>query len=114
MLDNVNNSSIHQAEIAAVERDVDLADRSQDPVKEMITKPLDETFLTVLPDRVNYLEAFAPPGHEPGQDFGRVLQVSVHHDNRIATRMIDARRHRGLMAEISAEVDGRHVPVGLL
>src|SRR5712671_3684805 len=35
MLDNVNNSSVHQAEIAAVQRDVDLADRPQNPVKEM-------------------------------------------------------------------------------
>ena len=114
MSDNINNCAIHQAEIATVERDVELADGAQDPVKQVISKPFDGTFLPILPDGVNHLESLAPPGHEQGQHFGRVLKVTVHHDDRSAPRMIEARRHRGLMAEISAEVEDRDTAVGLL
>jgi len=53
--------------------------------------------------RVDDLVAFAPLGGECRHDLRRILQVGVHHDHRVARRVIHARRDRDLMAEVARQ-----------
>ena len=80
----------------------------------MIPHALHCALLAASTHGVDDVRAGPPALHELGDDLGRVLQVAVHDDHRLARGMVQARRNCRLMAEIAAQVDHREVRVRLL
>ena len=106
----VNNLPVHQAEIAAVEGNVQVADRVPvDPIKGEIAQPVSrDVRLPGAPsatDRVDDVVPLPPAANEMREDLGRVLQVAVHHDHAPAPSVVEPRRDGGLVPEVAAQAD---------
>ena len=108
-LQGIDHPAIHQAEVARVARDVDLADGLQEPIEERIGGTLEEMFLSPRPDGIDDLVARIPEPDEVAEQLGRVLQVGVHHHDGPPPRVVDAGRDGRLVAEIAGQVE-RHDP----
>jgi hypothetical protein len=54
----------------------------------------------------------SPFGDELRDDLGRVLQIRVHDDDRVAPGMVESGGDGDLLAEIAAEGDGGQAPIG--
>ncbi len=113
-LQGVDDLAVHQAEVAAVQRDVQVADRVHDPVEGEVAQSLRRALLALLADGVDDIEPFLPAPDELQQHFRGILEVPVHHDDRPALRVIEAGRNRRLVAEVAAQVDHDHAGVLLL
>ena len=55
--------------------------------------------------RVDDVVALAPARGELEDDLGRILEVGVEHDHRVARREVDAGGERDLVAEVAREPD---------
>ena len=61
--------------------------------------------MIVLALRGHNLEAGAPLLDELRHQLGRMLEVGIHHDHRLAARRAQTGAHRRLVAEIAGERD---------
>src|SRR4029077_4837327 len=59
-LEGVHDPAVHEAKIAAVERNVQVADRAQRPVKQSIRETFAQPLLPLGPDSVDYLKTIPP------------------------------------------------------
>ena len=101
---HLDHAAVHQAEVAAVERDVQVADRVPEPVEAGVAQPLEETFLPMAANPVDDVIPLLPDADELRDHLGRVLQVAVHQHDGLAARVIDPGRDGGLVAEVPAQV----------
>ena len=99
-----------QPEVARVERDVEVRRGAQDPVEDRCGRLLEGGLAAPLGShRADDLEPLAPPCDQLGHDLGRVLQVRVHGDHRVAVGVVEPRRERGGVAEVPRKGDDAHV-----
>src|SRR5262249_53145665 len=63
--------------------------------------------------RIDHIRSRAPSVDQVENDVGRVLQVGVERDHRVAACDLIAAGERGLMAEVPAERDGADAGIGL-
>src|SRR5206468_6077203 len=103
--ERARHPAVEEAEVAGVERDVDLGDRTQAPVEGRVGGALQEPVLAPAPDGVDDVVALAPLRDEARQHLGRILEIGVHGDDRITHRRVEARLQRRLMPEVAREVD---------
>ena len=59
-VERVDDASIHQTEVAAVERDLQVADRAQDAIERPIRQPLEQALASPTPHGVDDVVALAP------------------------------------------------------
>ena len=104
-VERVDDPAIHQAEIAAIERDVEVADQAQDSVERKVSQPLEEALFAAPADGVHDVVAIPPQPEKLRQQFRGVLQIAVHHDDGLSSGMLEPRRDRGLVAEIPTQVE---------
>ena len=104
----LNTSSaraVDEAEVADVERHLDLGDLVEAAVEPGGGRPLEPRLaVALLADRVDDVVALAPARGELEHDLGRVLQVGVEHDHRVARGQVDAGGQRDLVAEVPREL----------
>ena len=70
-----------------------------------------------MPDRADSvydLETLAPLLDEFGNDFGRVLEIAVDHDNGLAPGALQAGRDGHLVTEVTRELEDADSLVGLV
>src|SRR5262249_18057149 len=103
----LDDLAIHQAEVAAVERDGQIADGVEHAIEEGVTGALDQAFLALGADGVDDVVAGPPGGDELVEHLGRILQIAVHDDDGLAAGVIESGTDRRLMAEVAAEVHHR-------
>lgn len=63
---------------------------------------------------VDHVVALAPVFHQFRDQLGRVLQIGVDHDDRIAPTVIEAGGQSDLLAEVAAQVDDRYSRVAVV
>src|SRR6266404_4857232 len=98
---HVDHAAAHQAEVARVERHLDGDHRGEQPVEPLGGEELEARLPGAgAPAAIHDLEAFAPAGDHLQHHLGRILQVRVHHHDRLAVRVIEAGGDRGLVAEV--------------
>jgi hypothetical protein len=110
---HVDHAPVEQAEVAGVERDVDLRRAPQQPVEERVRAAQQQPLLPVPPHAVDDVEAGAPAGEHLRQELGRVLQVAVEQRDDLAARLLEAGRQRHLVAEVAREDEHDHARVAL-
>ena len=59
------------------------------------------------------VEAALRRGQELFDDFGRVLQIAIHHDDIVAAALLQPRRDGDLLTEIAGQLAGDHMRVAL-
>ena len=100
-----HDAAVHQPEIAGIERNIHVGDAADQAVEERGRPELEPSFALALGAHgVGDVVALAPLLDHPQHHFGRVLQVGVHDDHRIAVGKVHAGGDRDLMAKIAAEV----------
>ena len=106
-----------EAEVAHVDRLLDLGEPALHAVKERRRRALEQRLaVPALPHCVNDLVALLPASGELEYDLGRVLEVCVHDDHGLAGRRIHASGDGDLMAEVARQLDNlepRILQVGL-
>ena len=107
-IERIDDAAVHQAEIAAVHGDLQVADHSEQAIERPVGDPFEKSLPSTSTDRVNDVVAASPESNQVRNQFGRVLQVAVHHDDGLAPGVLEPRRDRRLVAEIPAEVDRDH------
>src|SRR5262245_26165239 len=100
----IHRPAIHQAEVAAVQRNVDIADRAQDTIKGGIRQALDQSFFSFGANGIDDIVSFSPGLNQLLDDFGRILQIAIHDDDGPTTGLIDSRRDGRLMSKITAQL----------
>ena len=102
----VERPAIDQAEIAGVARRRDVAEPPHEAVEQIRRRPLEPAFaLTRGALGRDDVVALLPFGDHLQDDFGRVLQIRVHHDDRAAGGVIEPDGDRDLVAEIARQLD---------
>ena len=109
----IDSLPVHQAEVARIERDLEIRDRLQEAVKQEVSQALEDVFLAFLADRIDDVVPHAPELNELRDDLGGILEVAVHDDDPPALCAVEPRRDSGLMSEIAAEVHGDETGVSL-
>jgi hypothetical protein len=102
---DVGHAAIHQAEVAAVERNVEPRQHPQQPVEQLIGDALDPGLLTRAAHRVDHVPPLAPHPDELGHQLRRILQVAVHDDHGVARRVLEPGADRHLMPEVARQPD---------
>src|SRR5439155_15224644 len=102
---HVNDTAVHQREVAAVHGEIDRADPREETVEHVVRGALEPRGPSRLPDRVHDVVAVEPARDELRHDLGRVLQIAVHHDDGVAGGRLEPGRDRCLMAERPRQVD---------
>ena len=102
-LHGVDDATIHEAEIAGVERNVDVGNRTQQAIEDAIRDCLERVPCAAPAHREDDVASLAPQTDEIGDDLRWILQVAVHDDDGSTLRVINARGDRGLMSEIARE-----------
>jgi len=91
-----------QPEIAGIGRNLDARQTVEQLVKDARGPKLQPRLAFAgEPPAVDYVVAFLPTLDHLADDFGRILQIGIHHDNRIAGRRVHSGADCNLMAEIS-------------
>jgi hypothetical protein len=106
-VDEVDDDAVEQHEIGTARRDVDVADRVEEAVIELRRQPLRERDVAGIVEALgpHDLGAGAPRRDEIGNEFGRMFEIGIHHDDGAAARGPQPRAQRLLMAEIPRERD---------
>ena len=105
-LERVDDAAAHQTKIAGIDWDRNFGKALDDAVEQARSKELKWTFAFARsPHRVDDVVAFAPLCIERGDELGRVLQIAVHQDDRVARSDIDAGRGSELVTEIAREIN---------
>ena len=106
LVEDVERAPVDEAEVADVERDLDLGDPVEAAVEPGCGRPLESRLaVALLAHRVDDVVALAPARGELEHDLGRILQVGVEHDHRVARGDVDAGGERDLVAEVPRQPD---------
>ena len=98
----VERPAIDQAEIARVTRRRNVAEPPHEAIEEVGRRALEPAFpLTGGALGRDDVVALLPFGDHLQDDFRRVLQIRVHHDDRAASGMIEPDGDRDLVTEIA-------------
>ena len=111
----VQGAPVEQPEVAAVGLEVDLGELVEELVEPLRRGQLEGRLaLALLAHRVHDVGSLAPLGDHVGDQLRGVLEVGVDHRHGVPGGVLEARRERGLVAEVARQVDHPHarVPVG--
>src|ERR1044071_7831072 len=111
-LEQIDDASIHHAEITCIERYIYVRYMAQQHIENSVAGSFEPAFLSTLSDCINNVVSFAPLGDKLRERLRRILQVGIHHCDRAPTRIIEASGDRHLMAEIAREFDDHYTLVG--
>ncbi len=111
---HIHDLAVHQAEIAAVQGNIQVADGPHQPIESCVGQAFEQPFLAFGADRVDDVVALPPEVDELAEHLGRILQVAVHDDDAPSARVLDASADRRLVAEIAAEVQDDNIRVARL
>ena len=101
-----HHATVHQAEVARVERDVDIGDALQQTVEEAGGPEFELGFaLAVGTHGIDDFIALAPFFDHARDRLRRVLQIGVHHDHGVALGKVGPGGNGDLMAEVAAEIE---------
>ena len=110
----VERAPAHQAEIAGIERDLDLGQLRQQPVEDLGRAPLERGLAGArAPDRIDHVGLL--PLHfldHLRQQLRRVLKVGVDDQDPLARAQVEARGQSELVAVIARQVDGDQPRIG--
>ena len=108
-------ATVHQPEVAGVERDARLGEAIEQPVERVRRREL-EWRLTVARHAlaIRDVVALAPPLHHLRNDIGRILQIRVDEHHRIASRVLEPRGHGNLVAEVARQAHDANMRIRLL
>ena len=109
----VHDATAHQPEVPDVLRQLDIAELAHGAIEgdgRGLLQPCVAFALAAA--RVDDVVALAPCGNQQRNDLGRVLEVGVDHDDRVAARMIQPGCGGDLLAEVARQVDHADVGVG--
>src|SRR5688572_17561534 len=107
MLDDFDDLAVHQTEVAAIQRNIQVTDAAQQAIKAEIAEALEQALFPLRADGVDDLVAVPPTLDKLSEDFRRVLQIAIHDDDRATARQVDARTDRRLVTEVPTQVDTR-------
>ena len=107
----VHDPAAHRAEVAGVERDVDIGEPVEQPVEDEVGQPLRDPVLAAAADAVRDVPSFFQLCEELGQKLRRVLEIAVEHRDDIAVGVAQPRGDGGLVPEVARE---RHDANGLV
>ena len=91
----------HETEVARVGRQLNVGEPRQYPVETKVAKPQPPWLLTADPLSVDDVVTLSVQGEELRNRLRSILKVTVHDYGRIARDMVERRRQRRLMAEVS-------------
>ena len=91
----------HQAEVAGIGWELNVGEPRQQAVEGVVTETEPPGFLAQDSLGVDDVVALRVQREELRNRFRPILQVAVHHDRRVACDVIERRRQRRLMAEVS-------------
>ncbi len=98
--------AIDEAKITDIARNVDRRELAHELVERRRGPPLERALPHARqPPGIDDVEAFLPLRDHIHHDFGRVLQVGIHHDDRIAHRGIHSSRDGDLVAKVPRQPD---------
>ncbi len=107
----LDDAPAHQAEVARIERDRYLGHPLDDAVERARGSDLEGALASArAPDRIHDVVPLAPLANECVHELGRILQVSVHQHDGVASRDLDARGRGELVPEVSRQVHQHDVP----
>ena len=115
LLHRIDHAAAHQAEVADIGWQRHFAEIVHDAVERRgggLLQPAIAGAQAAL--RIDHVVAGAPGSDETRDHLGRVLQVGVDHDHRVALGMVEPGGGGDLLAEIARQVDDGDVAVGLL
>ena len=102
----IEHLAVDEAEIADIARNVDRRELADQPVEQIGRHRLEAAFtLARQPLGIDDVEALFPFGDHIEDDFGRILKVGVHHNDRVAFRPVHAGGDGDLVAEIARQLD---------
>jgi hypothetical protein len=105
-LESVSHPAADQTEVAGVPRNLHIRKSSNEAVHDADEAvPPSRVSASDGSNAVDDIEPFLPLGEKGWYDVGRVLQVRVQHDDRIAAREFVARGYRSLDPEVPTESD---------
>src|SRR3984893_14682922 len=115
VVDDIDSRAIEQHKIRASGLDVDVADRIEHAIEQTRRETLRPRILLGHIEALRDDDARAPPPfRDQGRHhLGRMLEVAIHQDDRLAARMAQPRAESRLMAEIAREGDVAHTLVAL-
>ncbi len=106
LVEDVERTPVDETEVTDVEGHLDLGDLVEPAVEPRGRRPLEPGLaVALLPDRIDDVVALAPARRELEHDLGRILQIRVEHDHRVAGRDVDAGGEGDLVPEVPRELD---------
>ncbi len=110
---SIQSAAVEQAEVAGVGLEVDLGEIVEQLVEPGGGGELEGGLaLALLAHGVDDVGALLPLLDHARDQLRRVLQVGVDHRHHIAGRVLQAGRERGLVAEVSREMNDSYARVG--
>ena len=108
----IDHTPVHHAEVAGVERNVDLRKAGEEAIEEEIGRPLEEPLFPLLAHAIDDVVARTPLLEERSQHLGGILQVRVEHGHEVPARDVEAGPERRLVAVVPGE--RYHLPAWIL
>ena len=103
---NIDHGAIEQHVIGAARLDAHVADRVEHTIVKLRGEPLAGRLrASSSRSRRDDLGAASPRRNQLRDQFGRMLEVGIHHDHGASARVAHARAQRRLMAEVARERD---------
>jgi hypothetical protein len=103
--ERVDDATVREAEIARGCRDLNGRQLAEQPVVDARCVALHPAFRALGHDAVDDVVPFAPARSELREQLGRMLKVTVHHDNGVAASELDPGGDGQLMSEVPGEVN---------
>jgi hypothetical protein len=97
----LDDDAVHQAEDPGVGRRRQVGHRAQDRVEQHEPDAAHAVVGAAVALAEHHLRAVAPLPNHLRDHLRRILQIAVDEDDAIAARMVNASRHRGLVAEVT-------------
>ncbi len=111
-LQRVHHAAIHQPEVARVERDRRVRHGVDQAVEDLRRPQLDRGLaFTLAAHAVDHVDAAAPAREHLQHHLGRILQVGVDQDDRLAFGVGDAGGDGHLVAEVARERHDAHARI---
>ena len=109
---SVDDAPAHQTKIAGVDGYRNVRQPAYDTVKYGSRQDFEAALAAAAPPRCkNDVVAGLIAVEKLSDEFGRILQIAVHEDNRVAVGSVEPRGRRDLMPEIARQ--GKHANVGV-
>ena len=101
-----------QSEVARIRRDVYKGNTPQESIEDEGRPPF-ECRLTRpgLPPGANDIESLLPTPDQFGDDFRGVLEIGIHQNDGVASRMIEPGTQSELVPEVTTQEDDDHLRI---